>query len=82
MVLEKELETYRKNLTTLRHLEGRFVLVYGDDVVDTYDTFDMALEAGCAQFGSEPFLVKQIRSVEPAQFTSRLSDPYGRSVRG
>ena len=47
MVLERELETYRKNLEDLRQYEGRFVLVHGEDVVDTYASFEEALEAGC-----------------------------------
>jgi hypothetical protein len=77
LALEKELETYRQKLSELQQHKGRFVLVRGDDIVDTFTSFALALEAGHERFGLEPFLVKQVRSVEPMRCSARLIDPYG-----
>ncbi len=76
MALEKELETYNKMLPELKaEHEGKFVLIHGEEVVDTFSSYDDAIKAGYKQFQFEPFLVKQIRAVEQAQFVSRFVDP-------
>jgi hypothetical protein len=76
MALEKELETYKKNLSDLisQHA-GKFVLIYGDKVVDTFSTYEDAIKSGYQQFKAEPFLVKQVHKVEPVFFVSRNIDP-------
>jgi hypothetical protein len=76
MALEKELATYRRKLPELRSSEGRFVLIHGDDVVDTYSGYDDAIKEGYGKFGLEPFLVKQIQTVEQVQFVSRFVAPH------
>lgn len=75
MALEKELATYHKKLVELKAHEGKFVLIHGDDVVDTFSSYDDAIKEGYAKFGLEPFLVKQIQAFERAQFISRLVEP-------
>ena len=76
MALEQELATYNRKLVELKaEHEGKFVLIHGDEVVDTFSSYDDAIKAGYAQFKLEPFLVKQIRSIEQAQFISRFVDP-------
>ena len=66
--LERELATFEKSKDLLRwEHEGEFALVKGDVVVGTFDTFEKADDAGLAQFGTDPFLVKQIGS--GAQYT-------------
>jgi hypothetical protein len=65
MALEKELETYKTKLPELKAHEGKFVLIQGDTVVDTYSSYDDALKEGYKRFGITPFLVKQILTVEP-----------------
>ena len=72
MALEKELETYRRKLPELKEHEGKYALIHGDEVVDTYSSYDDALKEGYKRFKLEPFLVKQITAVEQAQFISRL----------
>ncbi len=76
MALERELETYKKNLAKLKENEGKFVLIHGDEIVDTYSAYDDAIKAGYEKFKLEPFLVKQIHSLEQVQFISRFVDPY------
>ena len=72
MALEKELETYKQKLPELTANEGKFVLIHGDKVIDVYGTYEDALKEGYTQFKLEPFLVKQIHSVEQIQFISRF----------
>lgn len=70
--LARESATYERHKDELvgAH-EGKYVLVHGDDIAGTWDTYKDALEAGYKQFGLEPFLVKQIRGIEQVQFFTR-----------
>ncbi len=75
MPLEEELGTYRSKLQELKaEHEGKFVLIHGLEVVDTFSSYDDAIKAGYQRFGLNPFLVKQIRAVEQVQFVSRFVD--------
>jgi hypothetical protein len=65
MALEKELATYQAKLPELKQHEGKYVLIHGDQVVDTFTSYDDALKEGYKQFGLKPFLVKQILTIEP-----------------
>jgi adenosylmethionine-8-amino-7-oxononanoate aminotransferase len=74
MALEVELATYKSKLPKLiaDGNEGKFVLIKGDDLVDVFGTYEDAIKAGYAKFSLEPFLVRQIQSVEHVHFISRL----------
>lgn len=72
MALERELAAYNAHLMELvQENEGRFVVFHGDQPAGVWDTYEEALTAGYERFGLEPFLVKQIRPVEPIQYFSR-----------
>lgn len=71
MALEKELETYKKNLPELKAHEGKFVLIQGENVVDFFSSYDDALKEGYKKFKLTPFLVKQISAVEPVFYLTR-----------
>ncbi|MCI0388245.1 MAG: hypothetical protein MOB07_05710 [Acidobacteria bacterium] len=71
MALEKELATYKTALPELQSQEGKFVLISGDDVVGTYDTYEDALKEGYEKFGLNPFLVRQIHATEQVEFITR-----------
>jgi len=75
MALEKELETYKNKLPELKQHEGKFVLIHGEEVVDTFISYEDAIKEGYKKFGLKPFLVKQIHSIEQAQFVSRFITP-------
>ncbi len=75
--LEKELETYKKKLPELKQHEGKFVLIKGEDVIDTFTSYEDAIKEGYKRFKLEPFLVKQIHSIEQVQFISRSIKPCG-----
>ncbi len=72
MALEKEQETYKRRLAELTSDEGKFVLIHGDDIFGVYGTYEDALAAGYQQFNLEPFLVKQIQTVEQVQSFTRI----------
>jgi hypothetical protein len=74
MALEKELETYKSKLPELLVDEGKFVLIHGDKVIDTFGTYEDAVKDGYAKFGLQPFFVRQIQSTEQIHFISRLAD--------
>ena len=75
MSLETELKTYKEKLNELKEFEGKFVLIKGNSVVDTYTSYEDAIKEGYSKFGLEPFLVKQIRSFNGVQFISRFVPP-------
>jgi hypothetical protein len=78
MALETELATYKAKLEELKAQEGKYVLIHGNDVIDTFSSYDDALKAGYAAVGLKPFLVKQIQGVENAHFIARFADPNRR----
>jgi hypothetical protein len=80
MALEKELETYKAKLPELTALEGKFVLIHGDELVDTFTSYEDAIKEGYARFKLSPFLVKQIRSIEQVQFISRFVEPCSAEI--
>jgi hypothetical protein len=70
-VLEQERATYEGRKGELLKNEGQFVLIRGEEVAGIWPTFELALEAGYERFGAVPFMVKQIRAVEPVYQVSR-----------
>jgi hypothetical protein len=80
MALEKELETYKNKLPELKDSEGKFVLIHGSELVNTYTSYEDAIKDGYARFKLEPFLVKQIHAIEQVQFISRLIVPSPVSI--
>lgn len=80
MALERELATYKAKLSELASQEGKFVLIHGTDVIDTFTSYEDAIKKGYAEFKLEPFLVKQIHSIEQIQFVSRFTAPNSAGV--
>jgi len=69
--LQKELQVFAQNLATLLQNEGRYVVISGDTILGTYESFEEAVKAGYGNFALTPFLVKQILPVEEVVFISR-----------
>jgi len=76
MALEKEMETYKVKFSELKEHEGKYVLIHGANVIDIFSSYDDAIKQGYEKFKLEPFLVKQIRSLEQVQFISRFVEPH------
>jgi hypothetical protein len=72
MALERELTTCEGELSKLKQDEDKFVLIHGDEMVDTFTSYEDALKEGYKKFGLEPFLIKQIHSIEDIQFICRF----------
>lgn len=69
--LDKEIETYNKLLPKLMAQQGKYVLIKGEEVVSTFDSYQDALAAGYAKFNLEPFLVKQIADAQIVAYFTR-----------
>ncbi len=63
--LTQEVRTYDAHLAGWADRHGQFVVIRGRDILGFYRCHQDALEAGYDQFGSVPFLVKQILAHEP-----------------
>ena len=75
MALEKELAAYQAKLPELKSEEGKFVLIRGDEVAGIFTSSEDAIKIGYEKFGLNPFLVKQIQTIERVQCISRLVEP-------
>jgi hypothetical protein len=79
MQLQKELETYQRELPRLLDKTGKYVLICGDKVESVWETFADALQEGYNVFGLQPFMVKQIQPVEPVHYITRDVRPVCQS---
>jgi hypothetical protein len=69
---ETELNTFQKNLPSLLAHDGKFVVICGEEVLGTFDTYSDALSAGYAKYGAtKPFLVQKIAPAQTVAFTTR-----------
>jgi len=71
MALEKEIDTYRRELPNLLGSEGKFVVIEGDKIIGTFSSYEDALKIGYEKCGLKPFLVKKIQAVEQVQYFTR-----------
>lgn len=69
--LQKEIETYNRLLPSLLPLVGKFALIKGDVLVDTFDSYQDAMKRGYADFKLDPFMVKQIAPAERLAYFTR-----------
>lgn len=61
MALKRELATYHRRLEELLPYEGKFVVIFGDEIAGVWDEYQDALQAGYDEYDElEPFLVKRI----------------------
>ncbi len=56
MRLEREIAAYDRLLPNLLQMEGKYVVIRGQDLLGTYDTFDAAVSAGYETCFNDPFL--------------------------
>ena len=80
MALEKEIETYKKNLPRWKDSEGKFVLIHGEEIGGIFTSYEDAIKEGYEKYKLEHFLVKQISAFEKIHFISRLFDPCHTSL--
>jgi hypothetical protein len=72
ITLQPELAVFeRLRLSLLDRALGKYALVKGSDLVDTFEGEAEAIREGYRRFGNEPFLVKHIVEADvPLNFTS------------
>jgi hypothetical protein len=75
VALEREVTTYQANLPSLLEHEGKFVVIQGDRVAGIWQTYEDALKAAYAEFGLDPFMIKQIHAIEPVLYFTRDLPP-------
>ena len=64
-VLAAELQTFdRQRASLLKTYPQKYALIKGRNIVGVFESDREALDTGYAKFGSEPFLVKQIRAID------------------
>ena len=64
-MLDKEIETYHEHRDSLlADAEGKFVLVKGAEIINTFESKRDAVEQGYDRFGNAPFLVKRVLKIE------------------
>lgn len=72
MVLEKEQETFKREINRLAgEAAGKFALIHGDQVAGVFDTFQDAVKSGYEKFKLAPFMVKQILTMDRVHFFTR-----------
>ena len=75
MALETELNTYRARLPELESHIGEFVLIRGDQVIDFFAAYEDAMKRGYQLFKLDPFMVKQIETLETVHSITRFLQP-------
>ena len=72
ITLQTELDVFeRLRLSLLDRAPGKYALVKGSDLVDTFGSEAEAIREGYRRFGNEAFLVKRIVVADvPMNFTS------------
>jgi len=75
--LEVELATFRRRQAQLESTGmGRFVVIVGDDIVDTFASFDDAAKEAISRFGPDAtFLIRKIGSYSASSSIAALLRP-------
>jgi len=73
MAFDTERAVYQANLEDLLAHEGKFVVIKGDTIAGTRDTYEQVLELGYERFGLVPFLVKKIRPTEAQAYAAGMA---------
>lgn len=71
MALELELQTFEKHLPELLQEAGKYVLIRGEEIAGTFDSYSDALKAGYAKYKLDEFLIKQIAPIGTVMSFSR-----------
>lgn len=69
--LDKELETYASKLPGLMASAGKYVVIKGENIAGTFDTYNDGLKFAYKEFGLSTFLIKKISPSENVSFFTR-----------
>ena len=78
--LETEIAFYKETKPELLRAghEGRIVLIRGREIIGFFGAKQEAYREGYQRFGNGPFLVRQIREIEPVEIVP-LAFPWQRA---
>ncbi len=66
MALERELAYFEGQLLELlKHNKGQFAVIKDETLLGTYTTFNEAFEAGVNEWGTAPFLIREVTDKPP-----------------
>lgn len=72
MAFETELKTFAAKLPELLKHDGKFVVIKGEEILGTFDSYGDALGAGYKKYGAAtPFLVQRISPAQTVAFSTR-----------
>ena len=67
--LEQEYNVYLTHLKEFLSVHrNQFVLIKGDSVVNFFESYEKALQAGLKSFGNVPFFIKEVQPEEEIRF--------------
>lgn len=69
--LQQEIETYNRLLPSLLTHVGKYALIKGDSLIETFDSYQDAMKRGYTEFKLEPFMVKLIAPAETVSYFTR-----------
>lgn len=69
--LQQEIETYNRLLPGLLPQVGKYALIKGDQLIDTFDSYSDAMKRGYAEFKLDAFMVKLIAPAEQVSYFNR-----------
>ncbi len=60
-VLDREIAAYVRMKADLEaHHMGKWVLIHGEELIDTYDELDTVAQEAVRRFGRGPYLIRQV----------------------
>ncbi len=73
-ILAEEVATYAAEKDSLvRDSLGKYVVISGNKILGTWDSYEEALEAGYTHVGLKPFLVREVRLVDEVHYIYRVT---------
>ena len=75
-ILDREYAIYEQKRAELEaEHAGKWVVIYGDDFLEVYETFQVAADRAAQMFGRGPYLIEEIgRNETPRLPTSVMYD--------
>ena len=59
--LDKEIQAFEEMRADLEeHHKGKWVVIHGGELVDTFDTLDAAATEAVRRFGRGPYLIREV----------------------
>lgn len=73
-MLEREIRFFEEHRPELlKHHQNKFVVIYQEHIVGTFDDAETAYAAGVKEYGNTAFLVRQVLENEPVEKYPALS---------